>query len=409
MSNATHPGHGNQAVSRRFSVVVNEANADEAEVYLYDLIGDYWGEGVSAKQFVKTVEEVAAKAKRLIVNINSPGGSAFDGDAIYNFLVRHPANVTMNIDGLAASAAATICMAGDQINIAENGLMMIHNSAGIVLGGAADMAKESEILTKLDATICATYAARSGKGKDEIKALMDAETWFSAEEAVAAGLASAVTPAKKAAALAGLSNRAVDALQVKHKNKLAALIANAAATNPQDAKGNVMTAEEQAKQKAENEVKEKAKAEAEAKVKAENEAKAKAEAEAKAKADAAANAAPGKRFLDAFGDQGGVWFAQGVSFEDAQMKFVESLKATNKAQADTIADLTKKLAAATGALGGPGVTADPSDKAGTPEEQADAAKMAALLTVYNGDKAAAKKAFDAWVAGGRRGVKKPAK
>ena len=123
------------------------------------------------------------------VTLNSPGGSVFDAVAIHNALSRHAGTVTVWIDGIAASAASYIAMAGDEIVMPENAFLMIHDPSGLVMGTAADMRDMAGTLDKIAASMMRGYAARSGKPEDEIAALMSAETWLTAAEALDAGLA----------------------------------------------------------------------------------------------------------------------------------------------------------------------------------------------------------------------------
>lgn len=156
-----------------------------AEVLIYDEIGAY---GVSAKGFLAELGALP-EAAAIDLRLNSPGGSVFDAVAIHNALSRHAGTVTVWIDGIAASAASYIAMAGDAIVMPENTFLMIHDPSGLVMGTAADMRDMAGTLDKIAAGMTRGYAARSGKPEDEIAALMAAETWFSAGEALDAGLA----------------------------------------------------------------------------------------------------------------------------------------------------------------------------------------------------------------------------
>ena len=156
-----------------------------AEVLIYDEIGAY---GVSAKGFLAELGALPDDAA-IDLRLNSPGGSVFDAVAIHNALGRHAGTVTVWIDGIAASAASYIAMAGDAIVMPENAFLMIHDPSGLVMGTAADMREMAGTLDKIAAGMTRGYAARSGKTEDEIAALMAAETWFSAAEALEAGLA----------------------------------------------------------------------------------------------------------------------------------------------------------------------------------------------------------------------------
>jgi ATP-dependent Clp endopeptidase proteolytic subunit ClpP len=179
----------------------NAAGPDAAEVLLYDEIGAF---GVNAKSFADSLKAVTAK--NINLRINSPGGSVFDGTAIYNTLKAHPARVVTHIDGLAASIASLIALAGDEVRIASNGFFMIHNARGAALGEKGDMRKLADVLDKIDQTLARTYAQKTGKSEAEMKAAMDAETWYTAQEAKAVGLVDVVAGELKAAACFDLGN-----------------------------------------------------------------------------------------------------------------------------------------------------------------------------------------------------------
>ncbi len=161
------------------------ARATGAEVLIYDEIGAY---GVSAKGFLAELGALPDDAP-IDLRLNSPGGSVFDAVAIYNALTRHSGTITVWIDGIAASAASYIAMAGDEIVMPENAFLMIHDPSGIVMGTATDMRDMAGTLDKIAASMTRGYAAKSGKPEDEIAALLSAETWFDAKDALEAGLA----------------------------------------------------------------------------------------------------------------------------------------------------------------------------------------------------------------------------
>lgn len=123
------------------------------------------------------------------VFINSPGGNAYAGNAIYNILKQHPAKVTVHIDGLAASAASVIAMAGDKVVIPQNGLIMVHRAWTIMLGNAEEMRKEADTLDRIDMSLVAAYQAKTGLEPGKIIELMTEETWMNADEAVELGFA----------------------------------------------------------------------------------------------------------------------------------------------------------------------------------------------------------------------------
>jgi ATP-dependent Clp endopeptidase proteolytic subunit ClpP len=167
-------------------------STDVAEVAIYDEIG-LWG--ITASDFVKDLQSVTAKTVAL--HINSPGGDVFDGLAILNALRQHPANVEVTIDGLAASAASFIAMAGNSIRIAPQAMVMIHDAAGVVVGNAEDMIDMADLLDKTSNNIAAVYAQRAGGTVEDWRAAMKAETWYSDQEAVDAGLVDEVLTAQQ--------------------------------------------------------------------------------------------------------------------------------------------------------------------------------------------------------------------
>lgn len=175
------------------------AKADKAEVYIYEDVGDSFFGGVSAKSFADELKK-AGSVKQIDVRINSFGGDVFDGLAIYRQLVDHPAKVTAYIDGLAASIASIIAMAGDEILISEAGFVMIHNASGGVIGTASDMRQMADTLETVTASLADVYVSRTKQTAEQIAAWMDAETWFTAADAVQHGFATATMPNLKLAA-----------------------------------------------------------------------------------------------------------------------------------------------------------------------------------------------------------------
>ncbi len=173
-----------------------QAKADQsADISIFDEIG-FWG--VTAKQFIGDLKAIDAKTIKLA--INSPGGSVFDALAMYNALRQHPANVEVTVLGVAASAASLVAMAGDTIIMPENAFMMIHNPLNFAYGNADELRDMADVLDKIGASLVATYANRTGLPEAEIKALLDAETWLNAKEAVLKGFADELQPALKVAA-----------------------------------------------------------------------------------------------------------------------------------------------------------------------------------------------------------------
>ena len=180
---------------------------DRGEIWLYGTIGsDWYGEGVTAKQFADDLRKLGA-VKTIDVRINSDGGLVTDAQAIYSLLVEHKAEIAVHIDGIAASAASFVAMAGKTIAIAEGGFVMIHNARMGAYGEAADMERAAAILRTVNETIIAKYVARTGAAAADIKKWMDAETWFTGPEAVAAGFADTIVENLKVAASVGRPER----------------------------------------------------------------------------------------------------------------------------------------------------------------------------------------------------------
>lgn len=170
-------------------ITVRAAAEKVAEILIYDVIGaDFFGQGVTAAK-VKAELDALGEVSDINVRINSPGGNVWDGIAIFNLLKQHKAQVHVQIDGLAASAASLIAMSGDLITMGEGTLMMIHNPWTLAYGDAKAMRKTGDILDKIEAQFEEVYSARSGMKSDDVSAAMDAETWFTAEEAVKNGFA----------------------------------------------------------------------------------------------------------------------------------------------------------------------------------------------------------------------------
>jgi ATP-dependent Clp protease, protease subunit len=163
------------------------------ELLVYEDIGEnYWtGGGVTAKTFKQQMDQ-AGPYSRLAVRINSPGGDAFEGVAICNLLRAQGKPVDVYIDGIAASAASIIAMAGDTRTMGSNAMMMIHNAWSFCQGYADDMRKMADTLDKVSASVAQTYIDRAGMTKAKAKELMDAESWLSAQECVDLNLATAI-------------------------------------------------------------------------------------------------------------------------------------------------------------------------------------------------------------------------
>lgn len=170
--------------------ITNAADAPAAEISIHDEIGAW---GISAKDFLGQLKNIPA-GRPLTLSLHSPGGEVFDGLAIYHAL-KARGNVNVRIEGLAASMASVIAMAGTRIEMPRNAYLMIHNPSGFAMGDAADMRQLADLLDKLKGSLIAAYRDRTKKSDEDLTAMMDAETWLTGEEAVAQGFADEVTDA----------------------------------------------------------------------------------------------------------------------------------------------------------------------------------------------------------------------
>lgn len=188
------------------SVRVNaDASGTEAEVLIYGDIGYGWyDEGITAETITNTIAELDVET--INVRINSGGGLVFEGLAIYQAFARHDAKIVVHIDGIAASIASIIAMAGDEIRISEGANLMIHKPWSGVWGDAVAMRKEADVLDQLEKGLINIYEARTGAKRSDIESWVGAETWFLGQEAVDAGFADVIVPAKKKPANSALFN-----------------------------------------------------------------------------------------------------------------------------------------------------------------------------------------------------------
>lgn len=161
-------------------------NADDGSTVRIDLMDEIGFWGISAQDFVS--ELLAIDAGTIELHVNSPGGDVFDGVAIMNAIIDHPATVNVVVDGLAASAASYIALGGDHVKMNRGSQMMIHDALGMCVGNAADMEQMKGLLDRVSDTIAGLYAEKAGGDVDGWRDLMRAETWYSAAEAVTAGL-----------------------------------------------------------------------------------------------------------------------------------------------------------------------------------------------------------------------------
>jgi ATP-dependent Clp protease protease subunit len=166
-----------------YRIVRADDGSGDVELFLYDEIG-FWG--IQASTFVRDLKSIDAETIHL--RINSPGGSVFDGVAIANAIREHKATVIVHVDALAASIASVIALAGDEVHMADNAFLMIHNAWTGVVGNADDLRKTADILDKVDdSAIVRTYMNKTGADEAQVREWMKDETWFTAEEALAEG------------------------------------------------------------------------------------------------------------------------------------------------------------------------------------------------------------------------------
>ncbi|MEO9537212.1 MAG: head maturation protease, ClpP-related [Parasphingorhabdus sp.] len=176
------------AAFKRWNPEVTNAATTDNTISVLDVIGeDFWGEGVTAKRVSAALRSIGAQD--VVVNINSPGGDFFEGLAIYNLLRDHPHKVTVKVLGMAASAASIIAMAGDEIQIARAGFLMIHNTQVVAAGDRNTMREIADWQETMDSVLADIYAYRVGIDRADVSAMLDAEEWFSGTRAVEAKFA----------------------------------------------------------------------------------------------------------------------------------------------------------------------------------------------------------------------------
>ncbi len=189
-----------------------------------DLYGDVGAvDGIDPAKVVALLRN-APDVKAIVVRMNSAGGNAFDGVAIMNALKDHPAKVTVKVDGLAASAAAMITLAGDTVEIGDGAFMMLHRTSAAAFGNGTDLRELAATMSKVDDELVVAIAKRCRKPVETVRGWLDAETWFTGDEAVAAGLADKVVSdpgatAKAVKALAAAKGPVLDALHLPERLK----------------------------------------------------------------------------------------------------------------------------------------------------------------------------------------------
>ncbi|NIO84658.1 MAG: hypothetical protein GTN53_29440, partial [Candidatus Aminicenantes bacterium] len=211
-------GDPGQEENKTWFNIVN-ANKETADVYIYEEIGGF---GVDSKQFALQFNQI--KASKINIHINSPGGSIFEGHAIYNTINNAKSKIIHTfIEGVAASMAAVVSLAGDVVHMAENALMMIHNPVAAVRGEQKDLKRIADVLEKLKGTIAKIYADKTGLPIETINKMMDDETWMNAGEALENKFIDKITDQVEAANVFDLENYNYKNLaiynSIKHKLK----------------------------------------------------------------------------------------------------------------------------------------------------------------------------------------------
>lgn len=181
-----------QKIERKFETFHNEAT-NVTEITIYGIIGNsWWEDSVSASDIDKALKNINGD---ILINLNSPGGDATDGIAIYNRLVKykaeHNAKITIHVDGWACSAASLFPLAADETIMGLGSMLMIHEASTVVWGTKRNMRKEADLLEKLEEGVIDIYMTKSNVSREEIRNMVDAETWFSAQESLDIGFATA--------------------------------------------------------------------------------------------------------------------------------------------------------------------------------------------------------------------------
>lgn len=198
----------------RWNSGIRAAAESDNSISVFDIIGhDYWtGEGVTAKRIAAALRTMGDND--VTVNINSPGGDMFEGLAIYNLLREHKGQVTVKVLGVAASAASIIAMAGDHIQVARAGFLMIHNAWVGVAGNRNDLRDYADYLEPFDRSMADIYAARTGDDRATIEKMMDGETWIGGSDAIEQGFADSLLASDEVSEVATEQARAAARLDM---------------------------------------------------------------------------------------------------------------------------------------------------------------------------------------------------
>lgn len=205
---------------------IRNASATKAEIIIYAGIGqDYWNDGsmISAKAFSDELKALPPTVNEIVVRINSPGGDVFDGVAIYNRLKQHPAKKTVMIDGLAASIASIIALAGDEIIIGEGALYMVHLPWTFAMGNRMELDNTVSRLMDVEEQMVSIYAKKSGLDRAEIKAMLEAETWMDADQAIELGFANSKAEESMPIAASAIASRWINKKPTQYNSEAKAV------------------------------------------------------------------------------------------------------------------------------------------------------------------------------------------
>jgi ATP-dependent Clp protease protease subunit len=173
---------------REKSFQIRNKSATSAEIILYGSIGaSFWDDSVSAKDFSTELSNLPKTVNQIDVRINSPGGDVFDGVTIYNRLKQHSANITVYIDGLAASIASIIALAGNEVIMGEGALYMIHLPWTFAMGDRNDFENTINRLLDVEEQLLSIYSKKTGLDRIELKKMLEDETWLDADQAIEMG------------------------------------------------------------------------------------------------------------------------------------------------------------------------------------------------------------------------------
>jgi ATP-dependent protease ClpP protease subunit len=333
--------------------VVNNGDSRALEVRVHGVIGEsFWEGGINSRDVSDQIDAYGGDV--INVSINSPGGSAADGIAIYNMLRRHDATVNVHIDGVAASAASVIAMAGDTISIADSAMVMIHDPMTFNFGNAAEMRETAKVLDKWAGSIAQSYKRHVNKPINEIREMMAAETWLSADEAYELGMAHEIfSDSQPVAAWSFLSN--YRNAPVSFMNEVKTMPEKQEVKPVDEVKNEVNTVEETATESPQivETVVERIVDNSEA---VRNEL---------------------KRFLNAFGPQGAEWFAENLSWDECREKQVENLTAEIEGLKNQNTELNTRVDAAADAVGelSPVSTSEVEEEETTPKRNGFANRL----------------------------------